>query len=273
MKSKVLFLTTDLPFPNDSGGKIRTLSIIKSLSIDNDIDVVCFSEKDNNDFAIKELRKYCNKVEVVNMIFTNKKSKKRLLFNLIKAFIKNKPFVIEKFNNSIYRDKVRKLISENTYKHVIFDHLQVGNYLNEIKNNKVILSQHNCEYLIVKRMYEEETNFLKKIYLKMEYLKTQKYEIDVMNKAQKVIMLSEEDKNTIVSCGAKSDNIEIIPICIEEKYTKKNYESTVKNILFIGTMSWYPNEQGVLWFIDNVWEKIKEIDSDYKLYVVGNKPS
>ena len=88
-----------------------------------------------------------------------------------------------------------------------------------------------------------------------------------------VIMLSKEDKNFVIDDRYDGRNITIIPISIETSYEKKKFNSKVENILFLGTMSWFPNEQGILWFIKNVWDDIKESIPNAKLYVVGSNPS
>lgn len=41
------------------------------------------------------------------------------------------------------------------------------------------------------------------------------------------------------------------------------------DLLYLGTMEWYPNAQGLLWFIDNVLPKIVEKRPETKFHIVG----
>ncbi|WP_027636812.1 glycosyltransferase [Clostridium butyricum] len=273
VKKKILFLTTELPCPADNGGKIRSFNMLKSIYDSYEIDLVCFSEKNEVKQEVLQLKKICNEVYVVNKIYTNSKSKVNSIKNVLMGVLKNKPFIVEKFNDSMYKSIVKMLIHKNEYQSVIIDHLQISNYLSILDKQNVILSQHNCEYLILKRRYEKENNIIKKIFIWSEFFKTKKYEKKICSKVNKVIVLSEEDKKHIVDEDYRGDNMVIIPISVETTYVKKHYNNTIKNLLFLGTMSWYPNEHGILWFLNNVWKDILKYNSDIKLYIVGNKPS
>lgn len=273
MKEKILFLTTEMPYPLDGGGKIRTYNMIKGIYKDYDIDLVCFSEGNHSKDDLNKLQEICNSVSIIDKVYTNSKSKRTLLKNIAISFLKNKPFIIEKFNDKKYQEILLGLLSKSKYKCIILDHLQTANYLKKLQGNKVILSQHNCEYVILKRRYEKENNILKKIYIWSEYRKTQRYEKGVCKEVNNVIMLSKEDKNFVTDDRYDGRNITIIPISIETNYEKKKLNNKVENILFLGTMSWFPNEQGILWFIKNVWNDIKESIPNAKLYVVGSNPS
>lgn len=273
MSRKILFLTTEIPYPLDSGGKIRTYNIIKGIRKYFEIDLVCFIEDEKEKVENSELVHLCNEIKIVKKTFTNDKNKKVLLFNIIKSAIKFTPFIVEKFVDKNYINIVKKLQEQGEYEAVIIDHLQIASYKKYVSSKNIILSQHNCENLILKRRYEKEVNIIKKLYFKMEYLKTLKYERNTCLNMSKVIVLSEEDKEAIINTKYDGSNMDIVPISIESEYLKLNHINSVKNILFMGTMSWYPNEQGILWFIENVWDDLIKIYPNIKLYIVGKNPS
>ena len=37
-------------------------------------------------------------------------------------------------------------------------------------------------------------------------------------------------------------------------------------------MSWFPNHNGIIWFVEKVFGKLLEIDPEYELYLVGRDP-
>lgn len=273
-KRKILFLTTEVPYPLDNGGKIRTFNMIKGLSSKFDIDLISFYEG-RDDFKYKELDDVCSSVNMIKLLFTNSKSKKVLVKNVVKSFINNRPFIVEKFINREYEKKINDMISKNTYYSVIFDHLNITSYCKKMRNinSLKILSEHNCEYLILKRRYENEKSILKKLYLKYEYSKTEKYEKYMIKNFDKVIMLTEEDKQCISGKEIQDDKISIVPISVDTNYKKSNYNNEIKNLMFLGTMSWYPNEHGIIWFLNNVWPLIIKSNRKIKLYIVGKNPS
>lgn len=274
-KSRVLFLTTMFPYPLDGGGKIRAFNNLQALSNEYEIDLVCFSEKQIEREHIEYMKKYCSEIRVIEKIFSNSSSKFIAVKNILKSFITNSPFIIEKFKDSRCLHELKTLTNKYKYKAVFFEHLSISCYKKVFNNTTIVLSQQNCEFMLMKRRYENEKNILKKLYIYLEYVKLKKYEMRICSKFDKVIMLSKEDKDCLLKEGYTKQNITIIPIAVETKVKRKTQynKNGIKNILFMGTMTWYPNEQGILWFIDNVWKCIKEKNEEMNLYVVGKSPS
>ena len=44
-------------------------------------------------------------------------------------------------------------------------------------------------------------------------------------------------------------------------------------LLIVGSMGWYPNVRGIIWFIENVFDTLIQQDDRYKLYIVGRGPT
>jgi glycosyltransferase involved in cell wall biosynthesis len=47
------------------------------------------------------------------------------------------------------------------------------------------------------------------------------------------------------------------------------FDKSKKALLYIGTLSWEANVDGLLWFFESIWPKIKAIHHDLHFYVVG----
>ena len=43
-----------------------------------------------------------------------------------------------------------------------------------------------------------------------------------------------------------------------------------RNALFVGKLDWPPNKDGLKWFLDNVWEEVKQKNPSYELQIVGS---
>ena len=61
---KILMLTPYLPFPDSSGGQIRSYNLIKDLSKKHDITLFSLIKDDSEKQFVSELEKYCKKVMV-----------------------------------------------------------------------------------------------------------------------------------------------------------------------------------------------------------------
>lgn len=72
--------------------------------------------------------------------------------------------------------------------------------------------------------------------------------------------------------GVEKEKLSVLPIhlTLNKKYNIKRFDFKKIKILFLGSMSWYPNQSGLKWFMENVWNKLNP--DEYELYIVGGNP-
>ena len=121
-------------------------------------------------------------------------------------------------------------------------------------------------------MLKYKTSISKKIRMWIRAKNLKKYEINAINNVDALWLLSKMDLdklNTILNFQ-KEYKI-VFPYFYYERIKKKEIENSY-NLLFLGSMSWYPNVIGIEYFIKRIFPQIILMDSRYKLYVVGNNP-
>lgn len=277
---KILFLTNLLPYPLDNGGKIKTYTTICSLANENnDIDLVCFTEQQEiniqNQNNVLEL---CRTVEQVYLKLTTAENKKYMMQLAARSLVSRYSFGLYKYCSKKMEETLEKLCSKEKYDCVYFDHLQMCVYEKMLKellpDAKFILDEHNCEALIMSRNAKMSSNILKKIFLKIESEKLGVFESGMLKKMDTVIVLSEEDyKGLKQQCGKEFKHI-IIPIGVKDHGRKRDRVSDNKmNILFLGTLTWEPNNQGLIWFLTYVMPILNRKNIQFTLYIVGKNPS
>ena len=231
---RILFLTNLLPYPLDNGGKIKTFSTLKALSImGNSVDLLCFSENSENDSGnVQKLKNICNDVQFIEHKLTTKSNIKYMMAVAFKSLFSKYPFGIYKYESKQMRDVIAKKIKENDYDIIYFDHLQMYKYFNSFdrKNVTFVLDQHNSESEIVYRTYQNSNNFLKKIFLNIEYNKIRKFEKKALSDVDKIYALSENDVESMKHLNVNLKNFSVIPIgvidngIINKKEDKNNTE-------------------------------------------------
>lgn len=275
---RILFLTNLLPYPLDNGGKIKTYTTIKSFfRTGYEVDLLCFKEQDDLMFEEEsEMLKMCKSVNQVQLTLTTAGNEKYMIGIAIKSLFSKLPF-------SIYKYKSKKML-ENIYSKdgelydvVYFDHLPMCVYLKDVRKlwpkARIILDEHNCESNITRRKEKESKIFLKKCFLKLENYKLEKFETYSINNVSKTIIVSKEDYNSLRLLLKKEFEHEIIPIGVPDRGLKKNKYTNTLKILFIGTLTWEPNNLGLIWFLKEVMPIIESKKINYHLYIVGRNPS
>lgn len=274
----ILFIANLVPYPLDGGGKIKTFTTIQSLAMKHTIDLVCFYEHEDINAAREALSTYCRNIELIPIQVTTDENKVYIMKQAIKCLLTPTSLSVYKYHKKTMETSINRLIEQNTYDLVFFNILQVYSYKKQIQRKqpqiKVVLDTQNCESLIFKRHAKESSHPLKKLYYWLEGQKLGRFEKSSLLDADKVILLSKEDKIELEKLTGKKFPSRIIPIGVgKPQYLKKVEKKTIDdviNILFIGTLTWAPNNEGIIWFLRSVMPKIK--NSNVKLYIVGKNP-
>ena len=145
-------------------------------------------------------------------------------------------------------------------------------YIDFVRQNTkatIIYYIHDLHFLREFREYELTKD--PKMKLSSEYWK--KVELDLMNKSDVVVTFSSYEKKIIDEYFSKDKSV-VVPIFIFDKfdYTQKNLLGK-KDILFVGGFNHKPNEDAVLWFVEEVWPKILKKVPECKFIVVGSNPT
>lgn len=276
---KILFLTNLLPYPLDNGGKIKTYNTLSSLSeAGHEIDLICFTEEKNirKDYEI-EMKQLCRNVEQIYLKLTTAENMSYMMKLAMKSLFSSYSFGLYKYQSKEMKQKLEQVCRDNDYEYIYFDHLQLCVYKDYLKkvlpNAKMILDEHNCEALIMSRNANETSNKFKKVFLQIESKKLGKFESRMLDEMDINIVLSEEDYQELKRQHKGDFKHVIIPIGVQDRGIKKHIEKEkdILNLLFIGTLTWEPNNQGLVWFLKNVMPLLEK--GKFKFYIVGKNPS
>ena len=85
--------------------------------------------------------------------------------------------------------------------------------------------------------------------------------------------MSKNDYNSLRKLTKNDFNYSIIPIGVPDRGLKKKKDDNILNILFIGTLTWEPNNIGLIWFLKEVVPILESENLNYHFYIVGKNPS
>ncbi|MDD5066629.1 MAG: glycosyltransferase family 4 protein [bacterium] len=217
------------------------------------------------------MKKYCKEVHTVT---AHKISKFRHLPGIIKALFTGQPldskFVFYKPMVRIIQD----ILKRNKMDLIQIEHSFMAEYVKIIPKNhniKKALTFHNICYVQYKRLFQTEKRFFRKIRNLFNWLAMETWEPRTAALFDKCITVSEIDKEMILKKG-RNLNISVVPNGIDIQKFIRLAKTEKNNLIFIGKMSYQPNEDAVLYFVHEIFPFIKEKISDAKFYIVGPNP-
>ena len=259
----ILFLSKDILFPLDSGGKIRTSNILRYLNKEFNVDIISLLDPEEEKY-IPKMQRLCRKLIYIR----NRKFKKngfQFYSRIIKNLFSPYPFTMMNDYNPALYEKIHKIA--NRYDLLVCDFLFPALNCLDVKIPKVLF-QHNVEFMISKRNFEK-TLWPKKIIWFLQYIKTKRMEKIITQKFDYVICVSENDKS-IHEKEFGVRNVDYVDLGVNLKqFNNNNSKRERKSLVFTGGMDWTPNDDAVKYFHDNIFPKLE----GFKFYCVGKKPS
>lgn len=264
----ILFIAPRVPLPADTGGKIRTLNILKQLALESNLHLVCFSFDENDKDYLSDLKKLKIKVTLVPMLETT------LFQKVYWLFFHGMPISLIKYHTSAMEHAVKKLVENESFDAIHVDHLHMAHYLNCFKGIPCMLDEHNVEYKILQRCAAVEKSLPKKIAYENQSKKMNRFESETAQKFSCVFTCSIDDRLLLNKITNGLVPIYVVPNGVDTDYFKPDTNETMEDALvFTGSMDWLPNDDAITYFCDEILPLIWERNKEIKLYVVGKSPS
>jgi glycosyltransferase involved in cell wall biosynthesis len=188
-------------------------------------------------------------------------------------FFSVKSYHVERFISKEFNSKIIQIISYDTFDIIQLESIFVAPYIDTIKKYskaKIVLRTHNIEHLIWERITNNCRNPFKKLYLHHLQKTLKKFEFNVFNIVEGIASISQVDTDFIIKHTKRSILITTIPIGIELKKIKNTAsEREFPGLFHLGSMDWIPNQEGVRWFLNNVWPSLSQEFPNLSLYLAG----
>lgn len=270
---KIAIVSSIYPFPTDTGGKQRIVSIIEFLiSKGFTVELICLVDKKDIPLCVPKNIKL-----KVNHFFHSRAKK---VLNIILNFWRKEPFQVSMNRNK----KLQTYLAHSDYDHVIVHMVRMSwlevearatfEMVDSIAHNysRYISSLSWKDYRLKDFLYHYELKLLKK------------YEVTVIEKFVKTVLVSSVDKDYVVSnlvsgnkrrAASLEKKINIIPLSLQRNIDKEfNRSDKHRNsVLFIGKLDYQPNEQAVVFFLERIFSKLIDRHPEIRFILIGKNPT
>lgn len=267
---KILQLHNKVPYPPKDGGSIGvwnfTLEFAKQ---GHEVTLLVMNTKKHYcDFnTIPE--EYTKLVKIIPVKVDALISFPELILNLL---FSGKPYNAQRFISGDYENKLVEVLSLNKFDVILLEGLYVCPYVSVIRKYSkafVVFKAHNIEHEIWTRVVENEPSFFKKYYLKNLSHRIRQMEIDYINKADALCTFTDRDAHFFNTLGNKLP-YHVSPAGIDVSHLVPEL-SNIKfpSLFFLGALDWAPNQEGLLWFLREIWGKFHVKFPDIELEIAG----
>lgn len=259
----ILFLTKELPYPPDSGFRNRTFHLIKGLACRHKVSLVCFGDKN---VKLDGISPYCAAIERLEP-----KKQSKTVWKLFLSLFCAQPYsVISRFDPHM-KAKVKDLLASGHFDLFICDSIYQAGHMPDADIPKVI-TEHNIESSIMRRYASVAENPLIKFGIWIEYLKMRLYEHATWKKFDLCLVCSAAEKHELQK-RVPMLKADVVSNGVDLGYFTNTSPEIKKHLLvYVGQMNWQPNIDAVVYFLKEMYPRIKADVSDVSFSIVGSNP-
>jgi len=264
----VLLLTQVLPYPPDSGPKVKTWNVIKYLALHHTVTLASFVRGDQSK-EVAHLRQYCDEVHTVEM----KRGLMRDGMALLQSIFSGEPWLIVRDRREEMLALIRDLCARRTFDVVHADQLNMAQYALAARQARRVVDEHNALWMLYQRMAGTMPQGPRKWLLERDWRLLQTYEGRICRDFDAVLTVSDVDKNALEKVAGELPEAYVIPIAVDtDEVAPVKRSPRANHIVHVGTMYWPPNIDGILWFAREVLPKVRAILPEVEFDIIGAKP-
>ncbi|WP_297091389.1 glycosyltransferase family 4 protein [uncultured Draconibacterium sp.] len=266
---RILQITNKVPFPTKDGGAIACMNLTRGFKQHGcEVTVLAMNTLKHN-VSLGEIPDSIKKLANFELVDVPASINK---FDALVNFVfSRKPYNAVRFIDKNFSRKLVELLQINVYDIIQLEGLYVCPYIPLIKkysNARVVYRAHNIEFEIWERAAQLERGW-KRFYLNNLSKRIKRFETALLNTYDLLVPITGRDGQILDRLGNKKEK-HISQTGIDtEQLVPNNTKLEFPSLFHMGSLEWAPNQEGILWFIENCWPLIHEKYPRLRFYVAG----
>jgi glycosyltransferase involved in cell wall biosynthesis len=271
---QVVILDEELPYPPNSGKRIRTLNLTLRLAQRHRITYLCHRNADAEEArrAAEFFGDHGIETVVVDRAVPPRSGPwfyTRLAANLLSPL----PYTVASHNSRALRRAIRQHAAT---RQVDLWHCEWTPYyaaaLRAVPGGPRLVMAHNVESLIWQRYYETESNRLKRWYIGRQWRKFVRFERCAYATATRTVAVSAEDA-ALIRDRFGAQRVTVVENGVDtSSFRPGEGPRQPGQVLFVGSLDWRPNLDAVTLLLEQVFPAVRACEPSARLCVVGRNP-
>ncbi|HYW94472.1 MAG TPA: glycosyltransferase, partial [Bacteroidales bacterium] len=271
---KILVLSSKVPFPPKDGGAIATLSLAEGLAdVDNEVTMLCLNTS-RHPFDVNKIPGVLKKkIRFLSVYHNTHINFIRLILNVL---FSSEPYNATRFYSRAFERRMIDLLEESPSDIIQLEGPYMGYYIKAVRKvapgTKIALRAHNVEHEIWQRKVINTRNPFLRFYFSILSRRIKKLEELVLKKCDYLVAISDRDRKQLLALK-EIKNI-TIPTGLNPHRYPTPKEPEFPTLFYIGALDWMPNQEGITWFVENVFPLIRQQVPSISLHIAGrNAPA
>lgn len=272
-RPSVLAITSEPPWPLNTGGHLRTYHLLKSLAAVTRLRLICPVQSHQRD-ALEPLRAAGIDVRGVEVRGRTAGGEAR---RVLGAVLRRQPYVMYRRHAwPAVATAWRHELASDPPDVLYLDHLDSFLYFDAVSTSTnhcpAVIDLHNVYSLLVRRAADEQSGRIRKALLLRQAQHLTRMERAAVRACAAVLAVSDNEAEHFRVLGANA--VHVVPngtdcAAFDDLPLGRDGEPTV---MFLGTMSWGPNAAAARFLAREVFPALRQRIPDARLLIVGKDP-
>ncbi|MDB6118227.1 MAG: hypothetical protein JWO08_2008 [Verrucomicrobiaceae bacterium] len=272
---RILWVKSGPLLPANTGGRIRTLQMLRAMSRDHDITFLGQRDISLADDEDKPGADYAAQRLFEPWTDPPRGSARFALGALANLGLSSRPYALDKYQSLKLAARIREMDASGMFDLLVCDFLTPALWFAaERGRTPRVVFQHNVEALIWKRMAENEKRPLVRHYLRLQHARMEQWERKLCQRFDGVITVSPEDSRISRERYGLTNVLGDVPAGVDVEFFARVRTTPAAGpvIGFLGSMDWLPNIEGIRWFVEESLPIVRKTLPGVKLLVIGRNP-
>lgn len=271
---KILVLTPYMPSPPRSGGQRRLDGLMRGLARRHEVSLLSLSSSEHAEEELEAARAYCSEVIAIphqgqSVMSFGKRVQQ------FRSMLSRDSFEAMNLRRADFQARLDQLCADNAYDLVQVEFCQMGIYRfsrRRVGAPLLVLDEHNIEYDLVKRFAEAPGELSRKLYNATNWRKLKREEVSTWRRFDGVVLTSARDDELLRSIEPQTRTA-VVPNAVDlDEFAPNDTPTDELSLLFFGALDYYPNIDGVTYFLDEIFPLIRRLEPRATIRVLGRNP-
>lgn len=277
----VLWLAHAIPYPPKAGFLSRSYNLLRELARRQSVDLIAFVQEQwvktlfpSVDEGLEEsrhaLQEFCRKVTFLPIDHVRPRWGKQ--FTALRALLSGSTYTMSWLVSEPARAAIAREAAANSYDLVHFDTIGLAPYRGDTGAIPATLTHHNIESHMLRRRADNTRNLAIRGYFRQEAHRLEEAERRAATQFATHITCSDLDRERLHQIAPKA-NVVVIPNGVDcDFFTSATPPTRPNSVIFVGSMNWYPNVDAMLFFVREIWPRLKERVPTATMDIAGSSP-
>jgi glycosyltransferase involved in cell wall biosynthesis len=269
---KILWVKAGKILPVDTGGRIRSYNIMRHLAARNELIFLSYYPGERDEQYERELAERFP--GAVSFPAGAPAGRLGQAVHYLSRLPGSAPYAVAKFTAPSVKRALLDIVERARPDVAVCDFLAASLNFPDPLPLPSVLFQHNVESALWNRQAKHERNPVKKVVFSIEAAKMRRYEPATVARFPHVVAVSENDR-TLMSAMTDPSRITVVPTGVDTAAyrTDATVGQDKPTVMFLGSMDWPANVDGVELFCEQIWPRVVAAVPDARFQVVGRNPS